>query len=83
MENSVGIVPIYPTGRGHFALGSPDGKVLHPGLPLTIVIAGHQIDGTIQASDLGDYLRAKDGTTCGLCASMRVVATMQEAEVVQ
>lgn len=62
------LVSIYPAGRGHFALGSPDGKVLHPGLPLTILVAGHQVNGTIQASELGDR--------CGLCACMRVVATI-------
>lgn len=82
MANKPGIIPIYPTGRGRFALGSPDGKVLHPGSPLTILVAGHQVNGIIQASDLGDYLRTEDGTSCGLCACMHVVAIgNQEVEV--
>jgi len=78
MANKPGIVPIYPTGRGRFALGSPDGPVLHPGRELTVLVAGHQVNGIIQASEQGDYLRAEDGTICGLCACMRVVATIQQ-----
>lgn len=74
MANSAGVVSIYPAGRGRFALGSPDGKILQPGQQVKIMLAGHLIVGTIQVSDLGDYLRAEDGTICGLCASMRVVA---------
>jgi hypothetical protein len=80
MANKSGVVSIYPTGRGRFALGSPDGKVLLPGSPLTVLLAGHQVNGTIQTSELGDYLRAEDGTICGLYASMRVVAAIQEQE---
>src|SRR5260370_41057892 len=74
----VDICRIYPNGRGHYAIGSPDGKVLRPGQALTIVVAGHEITGTIQASEQGDYLRTDDGTTCGLCAGMRVIPTIQD-----
>ncbi len=86
MANSGMVVPIYPAGRGHYALGSPDGKVLAPGQRVEIVLAGYQIAGVVQKSEQGDYLRAEDGTTCGLCACMRVVATIsqvQEVEVVR
>lgn len=82
MANSAGkTVAIYPTGWGRFALNSPDGPVLHPGRPLTILVAGHEIEGTVQASDLGDYLQLPDGDRCGLCACMRAVATLIEPEV--
>lgn len=86
MANKVGIVPIYPTGRGRYALGSPDGNVLFPGRELTVLVAGHQITGTVQASDLGDYLQLENGDRCGLCACMRAVATIsleRELEVVR
>lgn len=68
---------IYPNGRGHYALGSPDGSVLLPGQPLTVLVAGHQIAGTVAHSDQGDYLRAEDETICGLCARMQVVPSAQ------
>lgn len=85
MKNKPSVVAIYPAGRGHYALGSPDGEVLLPGRPLTVLVAGHEISGIIQAHSLGDYLRADDGTTCGLCAYMRVVFSPSEskAEVVR
>jgi len=83
MATNGGTTAIYPTGWGRFALNSPDGDVLYPGFPLTVVIAGHQIDGTIQTSDLGDYLQLPDGGRCGLCACMQVVAFPQGQEVVQ
>lgn len=74
MATKSGIVSMYPTGRGHFALGSPDGDPLFPGDSLTILLAGHQMTGTIQRSDLGDYLQLSNGERCGLCACMRAVA---------
>ncbi len=81
MANKLGVISIYPAGLGHYALGSPDGKVLHPGIPLTVLLAGHQVNGIIRSSELGDYLQLADGTTCGLCARMRVVATIQEQKM--
>jgi hypothetical protein len=83
MANSAGTTVIYPTGWGRFALNSPDGPVLQPGHPLTVLVAGHEIEGTVHTSDLGDYLQLEDGDRCGLCACMRVMATAQEVEVVQ
>lgn len=77
-------VVIYPTGRGHFALGSPDGTVLWPGHPLTVLFTEHAIAGTIRTSELGDYLQAPNGDRCGLCAGMRVIAPISpEREVVR
>jgi hypothetical protein len=81
MANSADIVSIYPAGRGHYALGSPDGEVLVPGQRVEILLAGHQIAGMVQKSELGDYLQLADGTTCGLCSRMRVVACKQEQEM--
>jgi hypothetical protein len=78
MANKLGVISIYLAGRGHYALGSPDGKVLHPGIPLTVLLAGHQVNGIIRSSELGDYLQLQDGDRCGLCACMRVVATIQD-----
>jgi hypothetical protein len=85
MASSVGTVPIYPAGQGHFALGSPDGQMLHPGQQIEVVLADIQITGTVRKSDLGDYLQLANGERCGLCACMRVrvVATMLEAEGVR
>ena len=86
MANNAGTAAIYPIGRGHYALGSPDGKKLFPGESITILLAGYQIKGMIHPSECGDYLRAEDGTICGLRACMRVVATVSqehEAEVAQ
>jgi hypothetical protein len=81
MANKLGVISIYPAGLGHYALGSPDGKVLHPGIPLTVLLAGHQVNGIIRSSELGDYLQLQDGDRCGLCACTRVVATIQEQEM--
>lgn len=67
------IEAIFPAGRGHFALGSPDGELLVPGDALTVVLAGHQITGTVQASDRGDFLQLPDGGCCGLCACMKTM----------
>lgn len=75
MANKSGIISIYPAGRGHYALGSPDGTVLQPGQQVKIVLAGYQIAGIVRKGDPGDYLQMQDGTICGLCASMRVVTT--------
>ena len=60
------VAPIYPTGCGHFALGSPDGAVLYPGSRVQI-----ELGGTIQSREQ-DYFQATDGSACGLCAGMRV-----------
>jgi hypothetical protein len=83
MVTKLGIVPIYPTGRGHFALGSPDGDPLFPGDSLTILLADYQITGTIQVSDQGDYLQLPDGGRCGLCACMKIVALPSEISLVE
>jgi hypothetical protein len=72
------IVPIFPAGRGHFALGSPDGDLLFPGDSLTIVLAGYRITGTIQSSERGDYLQLPDGGRCGLCACMKTLVAASE-----
>lgn len=77
MANSAGIVSIYPNGRGRYALGSPDGATLLPGQPLTVLLSGHEITGTLEHGDQGDYLRTPDGTICGLCANMRVMSSSQ------
>lgn len=70
------VIPIYPTGWGRFALGSPSGKVLYPGQSVEILLAGYRIAGMIHASALGDYFQAADGMSCcGLCAGMCVVAS--------
>lgn len=69
--------PIYPNGRGHYALGHPDGEVLYPGQNIEIVFAGFQIAGMVQKSDLGDYFLLHSGDRCGLCARMRVVLCAQ------
>ncbi|MEO9027614.1 MAG: hypothetical protein ABI413_02260 [Ktedonobacteraceae bacterium] len=81
MGNSVGVIPIYPAGRGHYALGSPDGSVLQPGQRIEIVLAGHQIAGTVRKGEQSDYLLAEDGTICGLCACMCVVVASANQEV--
>lgn len=83
MATKLGIVPIYPTGRGHFALGSPDGNPLFPGDSLTVLLAGHRITGVIQSSSQGDYLQLPDGSCCGLCACMRVVALSSETSLAE
>jgi hypothetical protein len=78
------IVPIFPAGRGHFALGSPDGDLLIPGDSLTIILAGHQITGTIRASDRGDFLQLpNEGGRCGLCACMHAVARTSEISLAE
>lgn len=86
MVTKAGIIPIYPTGRGRYVLGSPDGEVLLPGFPLTVLVAGHKVEGTVRASEQGDYLQLTDGSCCGLCACMRVVNVVsqeQKREVVR
>src|SRR4051794_9696662 len=83
MATKLGIGTIYPTGQGHFALHSPDGLPLFPGDSLTILLAGHQMTGTIQASDQGDYLQLPDGDRCGLCACMKIVALPSEISLAE
>jgi hypothetical protein len=68
------IVPIYPTGAGHYALCAPDGVELRAGLPIKIFLAGQQLPGQIQWSPNGDYIRFDDETLCGLHPAMCVVA---------
>jgi hypothetical protein len=68
--------PIYPTGYGPFALGSPDGPVLEKGACVEVMLAGTHIPGTILTRSLGDYLQCADGTVCGLTAGMRVVVSV-------
>lgn len=68
------IVPIYPTGAGHYALEAPDGAELRAGLPIKILLAGQQLPGLVQWSPNGDYIRFDDETFCGLHPAMRVVA---------
>lgn len=65
--------PIYPDGGGHFALGSPDGRILYQGEAIEILLGGQWIAGRIQWSHNGDYFAAlADGTVCGLCARSQV-----------
>ena len=73
-------VKIYPTGQGHFALGSPDGPAVFPGDSLTVLLAGRRVTGTIRPGSQGDYLQLADGSCCGLCACMRVVATVSQGQ---
>jgi hypothetical protein len=64
---------IYPDGEGHFALGSPDGRILQQGEAVEISLGGFRIPGSIQWSHNGDYFTAQAGdTVCGLCARMQV-----------
>ena len=66
---------IYPDGEGHFALGSPDGRILQQGEAVEISLGGFWIPGSIQWSHNGDYFTAQaGGTVCGLCARMHVRA---------
>ncbi|HEX7737215.1 MAG TPA: hypothetical protein VF458_20385 [Ktedonobacteraceae bacterium] len=76
-------VKIFPTGQqGHYALGSPDGCPLHPGDPLTVLVAGRRLTGIIQSGSQGDYIQLSDGSRCGLCPCMRVVnAVIQKQKV--
>ena len=73
-------VKIYPTGRGHFALGSPDGTAVFPGDALTVLLAGRRVTGTIRPGSQGDYLQLADGSCCSLCACMRVVPTVSQGQ---
>jgi hypothetical protein len=70
-------IPIYPTGYGLFALGSPDGSVLEKGACVEVMLAGTHIKGTILTRSLGDYLQCADGTVCGLTAGMRVAVSFE------
>lgn len=74
---------MYPAGRGHFALGSPDGYPLFPGEPLTILLAGYQMTGTIRESDFGDYLQLENGDRCGLCAGMHAITISSEVSLAE
>lgn len=67
------IVPIYPTGAGHYALGTPDGVELRADLPIKILLAGQQLPGLVRWSSNGDYIQFADETFCGLHPAMRVV----------
>jgi DNA-binding XRE family transcriptional regulator len=70
------VTPIYSTGWGRFALGSPSGEILYPGRSVEILLAGHRISGMIHAGALGDYFQPKDGKSCcGLCTGMYVIVS--------
>ena len=75
VRDGVAVIPMYPTGWGRFALGSPSGEVLCPGQSVEILLAGYRIPGMIHAGAVGDYFQSTDGMSCcGLCAGMCVVA---------
>jgi hypothetical protein len=68
------MIPMYPTGWGRFALGSPSGPVLYPGQRVEIELSSYRIAGMIHVGTLGDYFQAEDGMSCcGLCAGMLVI----------
>jgi hypothetical protein len=74
------ILPVYPNGSGHYALGTPDGVVLRSGVPVLVVLAGQQIPGHIRWSERGDFFEAADQSICGLYPAMQVaVATSGQA----
>ena len=76
------VIPMYPTGWGRFALGSPSGSVLYPGQSIEILLSGHRIAGVIHAGGLGDYFQASDGMSCcGLYPGMCVVACAASGEL--
>ncbi len=63
---------IYPNGvDGGFALGSPDGRILHDGEMVEIRLGGLAIVGFIEhpAHSIARFV-AEDGSACGLCAGM-------------
>lgn len=71
---------IYPDGGGHFALGSPDGRVLRHGEAVAIALGGFWIPGVIAWSHNGDYFTAYvDQTVCGLYARMHVRTCQDES----
>lgn len=67
------IVPIYLTGRGHYALGSPDGAELNAGASIKVLLAGRRLPGQVHWSPNGDYIQFDDETFCGLYPAMCVV----------
>jgi hypothetical protein len=73
------IIPIYPTGRGHYALGSPDGAELRAGLPINVLLAGQQLSGQVKWSGAGDYIQFSDQSFCGLYPAMQVVTPSTRA----
>ena len=64
---------IYPNGAGGFALGSPDGRILHNGEMVEIWLGGLVVVGFIehQSHSTARFV-AEDGSVCGLCAGMRI-----------
>ncbi len=64
---------IYPDGGGHFALGSPDGRVLKQDEAIEFSVGGQWILGFVEYDHNGDYLRAANGACiCGLHAGMHI-----------
>jgi hypothetical protein len=76
-------IAIYPSGRGRYALGNPDGRELLPGQRVELVLAGITLSGVVRHGEMGDYLLLDTGEKCGLCPEMRVIPRDRQVQTEQ
>ena len=68
------VTNVLPDGSGGFALGNPDGKPLHDGDLVDVLLGGVHVRGWIEQRkhEPTRFVSEIDGSVVGLCAGMRL-----------